>query len=562
MLGLIIGLVIIGYELISSKPEDMATIQAFSTGNIGYIQTGTTLLASDLYYRPEGFKIGEFQAYLLGGWYQFINGKHHGYMNLMMYENYPLPQHISTIQNTSYGGDTNEQKVAKYIQNFIVLEPEAINENMLKKPVSTLPQVDLIDQFKLGCLDSAFLLVDDFCQYNLEQFAKHSYQYDIIYDFTIFVSLFQHIQTLSGSITHEVCESVVNYEMLSGKPDNKLDALVEKCNEKVQKTHQSLLKRKQFEKEITTTLLPTIDQDTLRNQFKLVSSMQLLQTQIMDNKIDITFLNSYYDYVKLMLASSQLDQFTIDVIYKFHNQFLLKGLLDLQNVVNLDTVTDLQNSMEKIDRLNVGDSANGVVGLKGRISSGLVLPTDYTEEHPSLGAEELNTDSNNQSEVDTSIINDLIGAVDSTIEDTLNSGGSDTIINTTPVETSNQNPNTDGQEDLNSYQPQKSTSYNPSNLDTQEKTLVSDRMFNNLGIKPDLVLVKGDKYFVERSYQGFVFSAILDKNNNRRLNPIYVKIDEVRTLVPGFMLDLMDYDRYAQVKFLKNPEQYVRQATQ
>ena len=133
MLGLIIGLVIIGYELISSKPEDMATIQAFSTGNIGYIQTGTTLLASDLYYRPEGFKIGEFQAYLLGGWYQFINGKHHGYMNLMMYENYPLPQHISTIQNTSYGGDTNEQKVAKYIQNFIVLEPEAINENMLKK---------------------------------------------------------------------------------------------------------------------------------------------------------------------------------------------------------------------------------------------------------------------------------------------------------------------------------------------------------------------------------------------------------------------------------------------
>lgn len=562
MLGLIIGLVIIGYELISSKPEDMATTQAFSTGNIGYIQTGTTLLASDLYYRPEGFKIGEFQAYLLGGWYQFINGKHHGYMNLMMYENYPLPQHISTIQNTSYGGDTNEQKVAKYIQNFIVLEPEAINENMLKKPVSTLPQVDLIDQFKLGCLDSAFLLVDDFCQYNLEQFAKHSYQYDIIYDFTNFESLFQHIQTLSGSITHEVCESVVNYEMLSGKPDNKLDALVEKCNEKVQKTHQSLLKRKQFEKEITTTLLPTIDQDTLRNQFKLVSSMQLLQTQIMDNKIDITFLNSYYDYVKLMLASSQLDQFTIDVIYKFHNQFLLKGLLDLQNVVNLDTVTDLQNSMEKIDRLNVGDSANGVVGLKGRISSGLVLPTDYTEEHPSLGAEELNTDSNNQSEVDTSIINDLIGAVDSTIEDTLNSGGSDTIINTTPVETSNQNPNTDGQEDLNSYQPQKSTSYNPSNLDTQEKTLVSDRMFNNLGIKPDLVLVKGDKYFVERSYQGFVFSATLDKNNNRRLNPIYVKIDEVRTLIPGFMLDLMDYDRYAQVKFLKNPEQYVRQATQ
>lgn len=559
MLGLIIGLVILGYEMLSTKPEDMVT-QAYATGNIGYVQTGNTLLATDMYYRPEGFKIGDFDAYLLGGWYQFIEGKHLGYTNLMMYENYPLPQHISTPQNTTYGGDTNEQKVAKYIQNFIVLEPAAINDNMLKKPTPSLPQVDLIDQFKLGCLDSAVLLIDDFCQYNLEQFAKHSYQYDIIYDYTNFESLFQHIQTLSGAITNDVCESVVNYEMLSGKPDAKLSTLITKCNERVQKTHQSLVKRKQFEKEITTTLLPTIDQDNLRNQFKLVSSMQLLQTQIMDNKIDVVFLNSYYEYVKLMLASPQLDQFSLDVIYKYHNQFLLKGLLELQNVVNLDTVTDLQNSIEKIDRLNVGDSANGVVGLKGRISSGLVLATDYSVEHPSLEGDQLDAEANSQSGVDTTIIDDLIGAVDSTIENTL----SGATVDKTPTETPVKNPNTNTQDDLNNYQPSKPTSYNPtiSNLDAQDRTLVSDRMFNNLGLRPELIIAKGDKYFVERNYQGFVFSAILDKSNNRKLSPIYVKIDEVRTLIPGFMLDLMDYDRYAQVKFLKNPEQYVRQATQ
>lgn len=85
-----------------------------------------------------------------------------------------------------------------------------------------------------------------------------------------------------------------------------------------------MLKRTQLEKEIRTSLLATIDQNDIRNQFKLVSSMQVLQTQITDNKIDILFLNSYYEYIKLMLASKTLDQFTIDLIYKFHNQYLLK----------------------------------------------------------------------------------------------------------------------------------------------------------------------------------------------------------------------------------------------
>ncbi|MBP7007788.1 hypothetical protein KBB05_03590 [Patescibacteria group bacterium] len=55
---------------------------------------------------------------------------------------------------------------------------------------------------------------------------------------------------------------------------------------------------------------------------------------------------------------------------------------------------------------------------------------------------------------------------------------------------------------------------------------------------------------------------MLDQENDRKLYPIYVQLDGVRTVIPNFELYLMDYDRYSQVKFLKNPEQYVRQATQ
>lgn len=87
-------------------------------------------------------------------------------------------------------------------------------------------------------------------------------------------------------------------------------------------------------------------------------------------------------------------------------------------------------------------------------------------------------------------------------------------------------------------------------------------MYNHLGIKPTTIVNKGNKYLVMRTYSNYEFAALVDKENDRRLSPIYVKIDNHLTIIPNLEIYLMDYDRYTQIKFLKNPDQYVRQATQ
>jgi hypothetical protein len=575
-IGLLLGIGIAGYNILLSysKTQDSDTIHS---NHIGYNQTGTTLVADTLYYNPNGFTLGDFQAYFLGGWYQYVDGKHLSKSNMLTYKWIILPQHLSVIASPDYLANSNEQTIAKYIQNFIVVDNKLLQENALSMQPSVLPQVNLSEQFKLQCLGSDYLVIPDFCDYNLEQFAQQAYKYDLAFDFVGLERLFKQIQ--ESTTRNNLCQSILNYEMISWKPDGIFTSLLQSCEPSLLQTHQILIKRQDITKQLQTQLSKDLDTDAKRNQFKLVSSMQLMRSQLQDNKIDIQFLESYREFITELLKSSTTDQFTIDLIYKYHNQYLIKGLGDLQKVVNIDLGQDVANAVDKLDTLNNGDSVN-TIGLRYRVSPDVVLPTDYATEHPPLGKETPAYSGQSNSGVDTSIINNLIGSVDNSIQEWLQNSGTTTTswsqlpnqitqatgTNIPTQQTGNGEPGTGnwGEEDLNTYKPQQAPVYSPwqTNSENSIKTTISDRLLNHLGIKPDIIVVKNDRHFIERNYKNFVFSALLDKENDRKLSPIYVKIDNVRTLIPWFELYLMDYDRYSQVKFLKNPDSYVRQATQ
>jgi hypothetical protein len=52
-------------------------------------------------------------------------------------------------------------------------------------------------------------------------------------------------------------------------------------------------------------------------------------------------------------------------------------------------------------------------------------------------------------------------------------------------------PNITSQEDdLNSYKPKPVTTYAPNNSENKDKAIVSDRLLNHLGIKPDIIISK------------------------------------------------------------------------
>lgn len=576
-----------------------------TTTTIWYIQTGSTLQAAWLYYNQSGFNVGDFQWYILGWSYNFYEGKHIGKSNLMSYKGIALPQHITTVWTQEYLWTSRDEQVSNYIKNFIHLDTTLLQEHSLDPAKLQLPKVNLISHFHLGCINSPWKITDEFCRYNLEQSVRTFYQVDLVHSIKELAVIFQ--QAPNDEIKNTICQSILSYEMTNNDIHAPFEPLLKRCDERFLQTHLLLHDRKDINKELQTTLSTTLFSWEIFNQYKLVSAMQLIYSHIITNTIDIDFLNSYYVFVSEYIKSPTIDPFTIDLIYKFHNQYLIPGFIELQKVVNVDTVRDLQNMIDKFDSINNGDNLNSI-GLRYRVSPEVIKPDDYASTHPPLWGNQVPVfKPSTGSWVDNTIINTLIGSIDTTIQKNIDSTGgflswttnelpqgnqtqewwiqdntdqetqevnsqsstttgqnnqwSETQETTTP-KNSQQNTSTK-EEDLNTYQPQKTVVYSPTiNAIDKQKTVISDRFYNNLGLRPTNILLKSTKQFVERTYQWFDFSALLDQDNDRKLYPIYVQLDGVRTVIPNFELYLMDYDRYSQVKFLKNPEQYVRQATQ
>ncbi|HMY80687.1 MAG TPA: hypothetical protein PLW93_01600 [Candidatus Absconditabacterales bacterium] len=610
-MGALIGIGIIGYYLWS-----YINIQTHHESyHIGFIQSGGTIQASRLYFNHSGFALGDFMGYGIGGSFGSREGRYISNNNFITYQDTVLPRYSTPMSSLNYLGSTNAERVSNYITNFVQIDSGSLHQYSIKPITYKLPQVNSIKEFKLECLNSRWKVLPDFCEYNIKQFAQQVYRIDMDFDKERIMSIVPSLVTHSG-IHQNFCQSVLKQVMLTNTINPLRDTLLETCEPTYQDQYNTIRIWQSINKELDTVLTTGLVNNKQRDNYKLVSAMQILDSQIQGETIDIDFLSSYRLFVSEYLKSPSIDQRTIDIIYKFHNHYLIPGCIKLQEVVNVDTVRDLQNMIDRLDIFNNGDGLN-ILSLRSRVSPDIILPTDYAQTHPPLG-EALPVISGSSSVgVDNSVINTLIGSIDSTITKGLSSSGTNTTnnqTNTIPSEhitegNDNQKPSsidtkpdtntnssnnigimtntasnttntsistssnsgTTNELDLNTYKPGSSSSFpsiyapggstNSTNEYDPKKT-VSDRMLNNLGLTPTTIITKGEKYFVERTYKGFFFSALLNPNDDWKLSPIFVTLDGSRTLIPEFSLYLMDYDRYSQIKFLKDPDSYVRQATQ
>lgn len=583
-LGIIIGLWVIIKIIrwINNNEQDNKEFRL-------YTQIGNSIVANGLYIPDQPFDLAWFQAHIIWWWYNQIENKHIGKNNFLSYKGVALPQHITADITNEYMAWNDEQKINSYVEKFIIIDKGLLQNNIWTWNITPI-QTSLIKTFKLDCLNSSLVVQHDFCDYNLNQFATQAYKYDLSFDFIWLDHIVKYID--KQETRNNLCNSIMKYQLLSKNFDPRLESILNSCDATIIKKQYEIKQWNAIQKELQGILSNEIYDDILWNQFKLSSSMQIIQNQLSDDKIDIDFLKSYYSYVYRFLQSNNSDTFSINLIYKYHNQYLLPWLIRLLKIVNVDTTIDLQNLIDTFDTLNNGDNVN-LIGLRYRVNPELILPTDYASTHlPLESTTKVEISWSVSSGVDNGTINQLIWAVDISINQWLQTGlvqESTTWINnqnqgntasnevaqgskTGNTSTTNENnstsivaynPNTSSQEDdLNSYKPKPITTYAPSNSENKEKAIVSDRLLNHLGIKPDIIISKWTRYFIEWNYKWFTFSALLDKDNDRKLSPIYVKIDNTRTIIPDLILYLMDYDRYSQVKFLKNPESYIRQATQ
>gem|GEM_PF-6840122 len=266
--------------------------------------------------------MGDFDASLLGGRYTYANGKHISKNNLLHYAGYVLPINITTASSTNYLGTTPEEKVAQYIEQFIILDPTVLQENQQEqKKIEPLSE-NLVEAFSLDCMVSSLRIISDFCDHNIEVFSQNFWKYDITAQFEVVSSIFK--QSNDPIIRNNICQSIVHFEFLNNNPDNRFREILNSCDAQFLTTHDTLVQRNSVIKQLGTKLNPSPDKDSKRNQLKLVSSMQLIQSQIIQNKIDTSFLESYREFVNQLLKLSDIDQFSVDLIYRYHNQYLMK----------------------------------------------------------------------------------------------------------------------------------------------------------------------------------------------------------------------------------------------
>lgn len=548
---------------------DIATINASDLKDgIWYTKLTDGIKWNSIYITDTSTNIWDFSGDVIGGYFVQQNGSSYSKWNLLYYNNIPLPYDFIAEKANTYIWTTSVEKVTDYIKYFIDFDDNQFDNINISWSSIVLPQVDYKKQFSLGCMESKFKIFNSFCDYNLEYFASNLYKYDVSYDFNTILEIFN--KTDKEHIRNYICTSVSNYEMLTRNIDKRFNQIFEMCDDKFKTTHTTLTKFDSISKQLDTTLDTTLDTDRNWDLYKLVSVMWRLQQQINNDTIELWLLNTYQEFVSnLLRLSVALDQFYIDLIYRYHNQRLLPWLEKLQSKVNLTTVQDIKNTSNKIDSLNYSDG-QWYAWLYNMVDRSIIMDSDYAVQNGWFGALttiDTNTQNNNQ------VADDIINTITNIIDNWLNNNWTnqpttpDTIIDNT--NTNNNQPTTpDTNNDLNTYTPTTSASntYNPSSSSTnsQDTTLkaIQNRFTNYIGINPTSATARWDKQYVVFDHQGFNFWAMLDMSDDWKLSPMYVKIDWAMVTIPDLEIYLMDYDRYTQIRFLKNTADYVRSANQ
>lgn len=551
-LGISLGVILFAYFLL--RPNNNTVDSAQLKDGIWYEKIDEGVKARSIYVSDGPTLMWDFSGKVIWDYFLYRDGQFYSKNNFLTYQDIPLPQDFIAEKSNNYLWSTPNEKVTNYIKYFINLDNKLFDDLRISWSAVTLPKVNYKKHFKLSCLDSRFKFINAFCDYNLEYFASNLYKYDVSYDFDTVLGIFN--KTDKEYIRNYICTSVSNYEMLTRNIDKRFNQIFDMCDAKFKTTHIMLTKFNDLDKQIGTQLDPMIDQDRIRDIYKLVSIMWKLQQQISYDNVELWLLNSYNEFVTNILTSSlPLDQFYIDLIYRYHNQRLLPWLEKIQTKVNLTTVQDIKNASAKIDALNY---SNGVwfAWLYNMVTREVVMDNDYAVQNGWLvQVPTTNLTWSNSWQV----AQDILNAVTNIIDDSINRPN----IALVPISEPTQSTPNDDNNDLNTYNPSKlNNTYVPSSSVNSMLWAIQNRFVNYMGIAPTSATSRGDKYYVVFDYQDFNFGTLLDINDDWKLSPIYVKIDWSMTLIPELEIFLMDYDRYTQIKFLKNTAEYVRSANQ
>ena len=258
--------------------------------------------------------------------------------NLVVYKWYVLPRYFSIntnipVKDITYFDDENYDlfQLQQFLENFIFIKADLSQDQ--KFPNLSLPLNESIsEKFNLNCLYSKWLIYKNVCNFYFNNFLNVSYIYNLKSDIDWLINLFKIIKNkYSDLYLDKFCNTVDNYIKYSNDTDNKLETIINNCNENVSNWFYLLQWYIEIQKQLIDWYITKYSYSNhILNTYKLLSYQEIIYNDFVRKNINLKRLWFYMDFLEESLKKNRIENFYIDVTYLFNNDFVLKNLKNIK----------------------------------------------------------------------------------------------------------------------------------------------------------------------------------------------------------------------------------------
>ena len=306
------------------------------------------------------------------------------YNNLASYHWYVLPRYFEEdltlfpekwlFDGTGYSKDDlgNFVWTLRNIKNKSAI----VNREKELLPINT----DIITTFNLQCL-SQKKIYNGICDIFTQNFVDSFLLYDITQDLAGFNKIFSTIlETQTYKYQDQLCKNLIYYGYYSSNGSNDIKSIMKMCRPSDYDRFNKFSLFSEIQKELESkSISSTVYEDTIINQYKTISFLQILYEDITNSKINIDRINHYLDFIEELLKQGRNKPLQTNIIYYFNNYELKKALENPELFIKINNKTELNNILKRINKINNGNILIGYKGIKYSVNPNILISDNETQ---------------------------------------------------------------------------------------------------------------------------------------------------------------------------------------
>lgn len=289
-----------------------------------------------------------------------------------IYKTFPLVD-ISYFSTWEY----EIKALDNFLQNIILAKKDlGPNNEQKKNKILPLTNNNIIDTFDLSCVFRNKIF-QKICNNNIQRFIDVFFVYNISMDYDGLTQLFNKL-AWDEQKKQIMCKNLEKYITYANDTNTKIRTLFTKCTSSSIEIFQNFEGFIQIQKELENKQITnTTYTNKNLNTYKLVSVLQVIYKEIINNRMNTTNIMQYFDFLKQVLKPNKIDGFYKDLNFYFIVYYIKPRLEDPNNRVNhkkeIDTLT------KEINTINNGSDLLGFKWLLSQINNRNLIPIAYSD---------------------------------------------------------------------------------------------------------------------------------------------------------------------------------------